>query len=554
MVKLSQYYFNKNLLMFNYIKFWMFLMSYQEAPDVTWGSFENKAEIKSSGDPKIDSLRRKFEDLKAWTSYIWDREESLRSWLLVKWDPKDREFRDLAKEVMRLQTEHAWSKAKQDLTWLLLEITTEIKKISPEEVKALKTTTNKEFLSVPLDKRLQYLTKAHTDTAEVSSWQVKELEFNFTFDGEFNKELYLKTTAWQLLPKEVWSVTYGDIVYSRNWLWGEFFDKSGNRLIIHDWTKIQVWPLRTADEIEKIITENLNKAESFATSNPWSDKELALEAYNKWIDPKFANLLFKDKLAWLTWDAKKIEIEILLTQFSRVMDYYIDDYHENAKNGWYATKEFLAYFLNFEWYSDSDKSKIFDELWFDKSILENFKRKEIKAFSWESLSDEEKRAILDRIKNVPEEFTRESFGTQYVPGSAKAKELFMYAANVAELPVEWAESRAFHELLKKESAWRVWVMNYEFKKSAAWEIWNFKDYVVNNNWSSSWEISRKLWTVSNATWLWQMLISNVDIYYPEWRNGIWKPLNEAVWMLRYVKDRYWTPENALDFHIRNNWY
>jgi hypothetical protein len=51
-----------------------------------------------------------------------------------------------------------------------------------------------------------------------------------------------------------------------------------------------------------------------------------------------------------------------------------------------------------------------------------------------------------------------------------------------------------------------------------------------------------------------MLISNVDKYYPEWRKGIWKPLNEAVWMLKYVKDRYGTPESALDFHDRNNWY
>ncbi len=542
--------------MFNYIKFWIFLNS--NLNESWWATQEPEMKFQTeTQDPKeiVNVLRNKFEAIKAWEKYVWWREEKLRTSLLKDGDPQDREYRELAWEVKRLQWElsQLW-KTRSELSALLWDINTEIKKLSPKENEALKTLSNKELLSLPFDKRLQYLTKTHTDTSEVSSWQVKELEFSFTFDWELNKELYIKTTAWQLLPKEVWSVTYGDVVYSRKWLWGEFFEKNWNRLIIHDGTKIQVWPLRTAEEIEKINAENLSNAESFVASNPWADKDLALEAYNKWIDPKFANLLFKDKLVWLSWDAKKVEIEILLTQFSRVMDYYVDDYHENALSWWYATKEFLAYFLNFEWYSDSDKTKIFNELGFDKSILENFKRKEVKWYSWENLSDEEKRAILEKIKNIPEEFTRESFGTQYVPGSKKCKELLMYACDVAWLPVEWANSESFHKLLNKESAWKVWVMNYEFKKSAAWEIWNFKDYVVNNNWSSSWEISRKLWTVSNATWIWQMLISNVDKYYPEWRKGIWKPLNEAVWMLKYVKDRYGTPESALDFHDRNNWY
>jgi hypothetical protein len=32
---------------------------------------------------------------------------------------------------------------------------------------------------------------------------VADLEFTFTFDGQYNQELYLETTAGQVLPNEV---------------------------------------------------------------------------------------------------------------------------------------------------------------------------------------------------------------------------------------------------------------------------------------------------------------------------------------------------------------
>lgn len=416
----------------------------------------------------------------------------------------------------------------------------------------LQTITNKEFLRVDFERRLQYITSPKASFEKVANWEQKEVSFTFTFDWKFNRQFWLKTTAWQVLPQNVKTLQTQDWnIWNRSWIAWEFFDKRWNRLIIWEGTKVTIWNILSKEEIQK-QTQDFNE-KSLEYKSTWNE-DLALESLKRWLDPKIWILLFQDKIKDLTWIDRKVEIEDLLTEFERVKDYYVDDFYKEAQNWNWLTKEFLAYFLNFSWYSLESKEKIFTELWFDKSILEKFKRKQLKWYTWETLSEDEKRKILENISKVPQEFTTESFWVQFVPWSKKCKELFMYACSVSWLPVEWADSEALHRLLQKESAWRVWVMNYEFKKSVAWEILDFKDYVLENSDLTSWAISKRLWTVSNATGLWQMLISNVDKYYPEWREWIWKPLNEAVWMLKYIKDRYWSPENALDFHNKNNWY
>jgi hypothetical protein len=49
------------------------------------------------------------------------------------------------------------------------------------------------------------------------------LNFTFTFDGKFNRELYIRTTAGQILPENVRTVTSGNVEYTRTGLNGEFF-------------------------------------------------------------------------------------------------------------------------------------------------------------------------------------------------------------------------------------------------------------------------------------------------------------------------------------------
>lgn len=63
-------------------------------------------------------------------------------------------------------------------------------------------------------------------------------------------------------------------------------------------------------------------------------------------------------------------------------------------------------------------------------------------------------------------------------------------------------------------------------------------------WWTSKQISKRLWASSTANGLWQLLLSNIDVFYPSGRKWIWDPIEEAVWFLRYIKERYWSPDVA----------
>mgnify|MGYP003467014399 CR=1 FL=1 len=56
---------------------------------------------------------------------------------------------------------------------------------------------------------------------------------------------------------------------------------------------------------------------------------------------------------------------------------------------------------------------------------------------------------------------------------------------------------------------------------------------------------------SSATGLGQLLLSNVDKYYPNGRAGIGDPVQEAAGMLAYIKDRYGSPDVAWGNHSAN---
>jgi hypothetical protein len=124
----------------------------------------------------------------------------------------------------------------------------ERKEVSNEK---LSTITNKEFLKLPPEKRLIHITKNNISSEKVASWNEKKLEFTFTFDWKFNRELYLKTTAGQVLPNEVREVESNWIKYQRTWLKWEFFASWWRRLTIHEWTKIDDIKIWTPEEMKK---------------------------------------------------------------------------------------------------------------------------------------------------------------------------------------------------------------------------------------------------------------------------------------------------------------
>lgn len=126
---------------------------------------------------------------------------------------------------------------------------------------------------------------------------------------------------------------------------------------------------------------------------------------------------------------------------------------------------------------------------------------------------------------------------RYRPGSAAARDLFTEAARLAGVPESWAQSPALHKLLEKESGGVVGRPNYTYGRRA-------KD---PRRWG---EVHAELkggkkTAESSATGLGQLLLSNVEKYYPSGKAGIGNPLEEAAGMMGYIAGKYGTPEAAL---------
>ncbi|MDD3793746.1 MAG: hypothetical protein PHI37_02955 [Candidatus Gracilibacteria bacterium] len=209
--------------------------------------------------------------------------------------------------------------------------TKEAKVISSETREKLKTISSREFLKIPENERLRYITKLQIDSTKISSGEIKEMEFNFTFDSKFNRELYLKTTAGQVLPKEVREVKVGDETYTRVGLKGEFFNSKNTRLTIHQDTKLEISKLGDVKELEM---QNQNIFTSFKSENKankdsgkdYIDLEtinyddLLKGAIDKGIDPGFAIFAFGDEIKSLTLLSidRQVKLEDLLTTYYRV--------------------------------------------------------------------------------------------------------------------------------------------------------------------------------------------------------------------------------------------
>jgi hypothetical protein len=133
--------------------------------------------------------------------------------------------------------------------------------------------------------------------------------------------------------------------------------------------------------------------------------------------------------------------------------------------------------------------------------------------------------------------SRGRFRTErYPPFSLKARNLFKQAAKLAGVPESWAEDPGLHNILARESDGWVGRPNYTYGARATNQaLWGS---VID-------ELRRgQKTTTSSATGLGQLLLSNVDRYYPAGRSGLGDPLQEAAGMLAYIKAAYGTPGNA----------
>lgn len=361
---------------------------------------------------KIQTLRKELDTLKASKKFVWGMENNLRTRLVKEWDPKDKEFQELADKVKRYQAEIkniSWKEEwiSKELSDLLSEINNEIQKTVSTEKKEdfievskldtddLKTISNKEFLKIPAEQRLQHITKNNVSSEKVASWEIKDLEFTFKFNWKFNRDLYLETTAWQVLPKEVWEVKVWGKTYTRSNVWWEFFTSENSRLIIRDGTKIELWELRTADDLEKISKQNLEKSNSFLESNPSASPEIVNNAISRWIDPKFAIITFSGLIEWKDWDESRLILEDAFTEFDRQRG-KVEASNEMVN---WKYDENLSIWLMKHFNQDSWKEKA-EQYGYKKEEVENYEKISNTKIDFSSLETWDIAWMIDKTSNA----------------------------------------------------------------------------------------------------------------------------------------------------------
>jgi len=136
--------------------------------------------------------------------------------------------------------------------------------------------------------------------------------------------------------------------------------------------------------------------------------------------------------------------------------------------------------------------------------------------------------------------------TRYQPNSPEAIALFEEAADLADVPKSWARSKGLHNILKNESGGYVGIPNYTIRTADGRR--------AKNNPQTWPKIHEELKSGklkpgshrarSSATGLGQLLLVNVERYYPSGSDGIGVPVEEAAGMLSYIKSRYGNPDKA----------
>lgn len=145
-------------------------------------------------------------------------------------------------------------------------------------------------------------------------------------------------------------------------------------------------------------------------------------------------------------------------------------------------------------------------------------------------------ALMNRITGKPAPRL-----AHYPPNSPAAVALFEEAAKLIGAPLAWASEPGLHYILGKESGGWVGRPNYTYDpKTRASLQARLTGWPAIHSELQAGKITAK----SSATGLGQLLLRNVDKYYPAGRDGIGDALQEAAGMLAYIRDRYETPKNA----------
>lgn len=402
-------------------------------------------------------------------------------------------------------------------------------KLSEKEINEMQEITYEDFLKKPKSERLKFVTVGNISSEDILSWKTKDVEINFSYNEKLNYQLWRDLEAWQILPEEVREVTVDWKVYSRDsrvdW---EFFDKDWKMLNIKDGTKISITKVISKEDLEKNYTSKLSKDTSKYEKK--SDKEIALEAEKRWVPKEVAVKMYSKWQSEIKDDSTRTAaLEESFTDLDRKKGEYAEDTNKKAvdSDGKFSL-DFLAYLFGWNFNLFEFIAKLF-----------GFKGSEIKK-SEKLVESYDHHWDLDLSKYIDSNITKEDVERirqtkRFQPNSEDTVKLFQISAKVAWFPESWASNSNLHYILWRESGWKVWILNYTLK-------WVSTDRFRKLAMSSS--AKNPVWAKSTASGLWQLLLSNVDKYYPSWRKWIWDPVEEAVWFMKYIADRYGNPDVA----------
>ena len=276
---------------------------------------------------KIKEIEKKLNEV--WTKEKFSKESAIILYKWLTWDPaikSDPEaqktiklFERYKEEFIKAKWEKGISEEKVNSLKSLLSLLSEVLdtlefnnwtddkwwKLKYDKEK-LKTINSKDFLSLWESERLQYVTKWNIDSDNVANWNIRDIEiiFDQDWDWKINQELYLLTSAWEIMPKEVRQIISDWKSYLRNWLTWEFYSWD-KRLTIHEWTHLQIEKLWTESELKEIeVLWEKKYSEFIKNHSEYSDikfTQTLKEIFKKWLD-KENEILFL-----LSWDPKKLE-------------------------------------------------------------------------------------------------------------------------------------------------------------------------------------------------------------------------------------------------------
>lgn len=142
----------------------------------------------------------------------------------------------------------------------------------------------------------------------------------------------------------------------------------------------------------------------------------------------------------------------------------------------------------------------------------------------------------------------------YPPFSPELTSLFARAAPLVSVPVSWASEEGLHHLIRRESAGWVGRPNGSGypgisspDRRAEWpSIWAELRQGTKRKCRNGGSPSSDCYPdcYCSASGLGQLLLGNVDSYYPQGRAGIGDAANEAAGMMAYIRERYGTPIEA----------